>query len=48
MFEKIKKWYSQGLWTADMVQNAAIKGVLTEEQAADVLSKEKEDAGNGN
>lgn len=37
MFEKIKKWYSQGLWTADMVQTAADKGIITLEQAAEIL-----------
>lgn len=42
MFEKIKKWYIQGLWTSAMVQNAITKGVLTEEQAKEILS-EKED-----
>ena len=31
MFEKIKKWYKQGLWTQAMVQNAEVKGVLTAE-----------------
>ena len=29
MFEKIKKWYKQGLWTAQMVQNAVTKKKLT-------------------
>lgn len=37
MFEKIKKWYMQGLWSADMVQNAVKKGVITEAQAAEIL-----------
>ena len=31
MKEKIAKWYKQGLWTADMVENAVAKGVITEE-----------------
>ena len=38
MFEKIKKWYKQGLWTAQMVQNAVTKGKLTAEEAAEILS----------
>ena len=42
MFEKIKKWYKQGLWTAEMVQNAVSKGILTEGQKDQIL-KEKED-----
>lgn len=29
MKEKIAKWYKQGLWTADMVKNAAAKGIIT-------------------
>lgn len=37
MKEKIKKWYKQGLWTADMVQNAVAKGILTAEEAAEIL-----------
>lgn len=38
MKEKIAKWYKQGLWTADMVQNAVEKGILTKEEAAEILS----------
>lgn len=38
MKEKIEKWYKQGLWTAAMVQNAVSKGVLTAEEAAEILS----------
>jgi hypothetical protein len=30
MFEKIKKWYKQGLWTAEMVKKAMDKGIITE------------------
>jgi hypothetical protein len=37
MKEKIKKWYKQGLWDADMVQNAVEKGILTAEEAAEIL-----------
>ena len=40
MFEKIKRWYGQGLWSADMVQTAADKGIITQEQAAEILGKE--------
>lgn len=42
MYEKIKKWYKQGLWTEEMVMNAVDKGVLTEEQAAEILGQEAE------
>lgn len=39
MKEKIAKWYKQGLWTADMVKNAVDKGILTEEEAAEILAQ---------
>lgn len=38
MFEKINKWYKQGLWTELMVRNAVVKGILTEEQANEILT----------
>ena len=37
MKEKIKKWYKQELWTAEMVQNAVEKGVLTADDAEGLL-----------
>ena len=37
MFEKIKKWYNMGLWTSVMVQDAVNKGVLTKEEAAEII-----------
>jgi len=37
MFDKIKKWYKQGLWTESMVRNALSKGVITEEQLKEIL-----------
>lgn len=37
MYEKIKKWYKQGLWSEEMVRNAVGKGILTEEEAAEIL-----------
>ena len=39
MKEKIKKWYEQGLWTAEMVRNAVIKGKLTEEEYRDIVGE---------
>lgn len=39
MFEKIKKWYSQGLWSEEMVLNAVEKGILTEAEANEILNK---------
>ena len=41
MFEKIMKWYKQGLWTENMVNNAVIKGVIAEEQANEILRGDK-------
>ena len=37
MKEKIAKWYAQGLWTEVMVRNAVAKGILSEEEAAQIL-----------
>jgi hypothetical protein len=41
MFEKIKKWYAQGLWTGVMVRNAFEKGVITETQLQGILGNDK-------
>lgn len=38
MFEKIKKWYIQGLWTMAMVQNAGEKGILTSAQIIEIIA----------
>jgi hypothetical protein len=40
MYEKIKKWYKQGLWTEEMVLNAVQKGVITKQEANEILGKE--------
>ena len=37
MYEKIKKWYILGLWTEEKVIQAVYKGVITEEQAKEIL-----------
>lgn len=39
MYEKIKKWHRMGLWSAEMVQDAVSKGVLTEEEAYIILGE---------
>lgn len=39
MYEKIKKWYKQGLWTENMVQNAVKKGILTADEAEEILGQ---------
>lgn len=40
MFERINKWYKQGLWSADMVQKAIDKGILTEDEAKQILQED--------
>lgn len=37
MFDKITKWFKQGLWTEVMVRNAFAKGVLTEDEMNEIL-----------
>lgn len=39
MKKKIAKWYQLGLWTEDMVRDAVAKGVLTEEDLAEMIQK---------
>ena len=39
MFEKIKKWYMMGLWKDSMVKDAVSKGVLTQEEANEIIKK---------
>lgn len=38
MKEKIALWYVQGLWTAEMVQNAVAKSLLTKDEADEILT----------
>ena len=37
MFEKIKKWYHLGLWNESKIKDAVSKGVITEDQAREIL-----------
>lgn len=41
MFEKIKKWYMQGLWSEEKVNNAVAKGIITPQQAQEILKGEQ-------
>lgn len=41
MKEKIKRWYEQGLWTAEMVRNAVINGKLTEDEYREIVGEAK-------
>ena len=40
MKEKIAKWYKQGLWSEGMVRNAVDKGILTTDEAVQLLEGE--------
>lgn len=37
MYEKIKKWYYMCLWSAEQVQKAVEKGVITDEEATEIM-----------
>lgn len=37
MFEKIKRFYSMGLYTKEMVHKFVEKGVITEEQYLEIV-----------
>ena len=39
MFEQIKKWYEEGLWTKAMVRNAVRKGKITAEQYEEIVGE---------
>lgn len=39
MFEKIKKWYNQKLWSEKMVYDAFNKGIITSDQMNEILNK---------
>ena len=37
MFDRIAKWYAMGLWTTAMVLQAVEKGVITPQEANQIL-----------
>lgn len=37
MRDKIKRWYEQGLWSAQMVHDAVDKGIITEQEYRDIV-----------
>lgn len=39
MFEKIKKYYDEGLWNKEMVRNAVIKEKITPEEYAEITGE---------
>lgn len=42
MFDKIKKYYNDGLWNKDMVKNAVKKGKITSEQYKEIVGEDYE------
>ena len=38
MFERIKAWYESGTWDASRVDRAVVRGWITPEQAAEILT----------
>ena len=39
VYEKIKKWYEQGLWKEAQIRQAVEKGVISEEECSKILSR---------
>lgn len=42
MYDKIRKWYSQKLWSEAMVLSAVKKGIITVEEADSIFKEEIE------
>ena len=42
-FYTIKFFYEKGLWTSQLVEMSVKKGILTREQANEILGKEEND-----
>lgn len=40
MYENIKKWYAMGLWSAAMVRQAVVKGIITEAQYKEIVGED--------
>lgn len=40
MYNKIKKWYDEGIWTKSMVRDAVVKGKITAEEYKDITGEE--------
>lgn len=39
MYDNIKKWYDAGVWTAEMVRQAWLKGKITEEEYHEIIGE---------
>ena len=42
MYEKINKWYKQGLWSRTQVANAVMKKINTAEDYREIVGEESE------
>ena len=40
MKSRIEKWYKQGLWSETMVQNAVVKGVISDDEYKEIIGEE--------
>ena len=40
MKDRINRWYAFGLWTMEMVETAVDKGVISAEEAEEILEEE--------
>lgn len=38
-YERIKKYYNEGLWNIDRVRDAVIKGFITEDQFEEITGQ---------
>lgn len=38
MYEKIKKWFKQGLWTEQMVMEAVKRNIITQAEYEELVS----------
>ena len=36
--DKLKQWYKMDLWSKEMIQNAVVKNVITQEEADEILA----------
>ncbi len=39
MYEKIKYWYDNGMWSKKMVSNAVVKGKITAEEYEEITGE---------
>lgn len=39
MFDKIKKYYDEGLWNETRVRNMVLKGIITKEEYEEIIGE---------